>query len=290
MPRRSPAPAILAALALCACGGSPAAKLEQARDLALSGHHKAALIEARAALFQLGEERGDAADAVRRGTLKLAGDLCALHLDNPRCAAQEYRQLVKRYPTSPESFEARERLGDLDLRLGDVRGALEAWRDQVAAAPDRAGADAAQMKIARAHADRGEFHEAHAAAAELQSRWKSSPLAPAAALLSASTYHLSGRHFDAISAYRKVTEQYPNTQQEAEARFEMGNCLVELGDDAHAVQAFTQALPRHDSPDVVQFALERAQRRLQMAKSVDPHNLSAVFDRGLARNGRASTH
>ena len=73
MPQRSIAPAILAALLLCACGKSPAAKLEQARDLALSGHHNAALIEARAALFQLGEERGDAADAVRRGTLKLAG-------------------------------------------------------------------------------------------------------------------------------------------------------------------------------------------------------------------------
>jgi hypothetical protein len=70
----------------------------------------------------------------------------------------------------------------------------------------------------------------------------------------------------------------------------MGNCLVEMGDDAHAVQAFTQALPKHESPDVVQFALERAQRRLDMAKSVDPHNLSAVFDRGLARNGRTSTH
>jgi len=87
-----------------------------------------------------------------------------------------------------------------------------------------------------------------------------------------------------------VTQQYPGTKEAAEARFEMGNCLVEMGDDAHAVQAFTQALPTHDSPDVVQFALERAQRRLDMAKAVDPRNLSAVFDRGLARNGRASTH
>jgi tetratricopeptide (TPR) repeat protein len=288
---RIPAPALAAAvLALCACGRSPAAKLEQARDLALAGHHNAALIEARAILFQLGEERGETADAVRRGALKLAGDLCALHLDNMRCAAQEYRQLVKRYPTAPESFEARERLGDLDLRLGDVRGALEAWRDQVAAAPDRPGADAAQLKIARALSDRGEYHDARAAASELQSRWPKSPLAPAAALLSASTYHLSGRHDDAVAAYRKVTEQYPGTKQEAEARFEMGNCLVEMGDDAHAVQAFTQALPQHDSPDVVQFALERAQRRLALGKAVDPHNLSAVFDRGLARAGRTSQH
>jgi tetratricopeptide (TPR) repeat protein len=290
MPRGSTALGISAALLLFACGKSPAAKLEQARDLALAGHHNAALIEARAVLFQLGDERGDGADDVRRGALKLGGDLCALHLDKPRCAAQEYRQLVKRYPTAPESFEARERLGDLDLRLGDLRGALEAWRDQVAAAPDRPGADAAQLKIARALTDRGESHEARAAAAELQNRWPDSKLAPAAALLAASTFHLSGRHADAVAAYRKVTQQYPATKEEAEARFEMGNCLVEMGDDAHAVQAFTQALPTHDSPDVVQFALERAQRRLDMAKAVDPRNLSAVFDRGLARNGRTSTH
>jgi len=280
----------LGVLLLCGCGKSAASKLEQARDLALAGHHNAALIEARAVLFQLGDDRGDGADDVRRGALKLSGDLCALHLDKPRCAAQEYRQLVKRYPTAPESFEARERLGDLDLRLGDLRGALEAWRDQVAAAPDRPGADVAQLKIARAQTDRGDYQEARAAAAELQKRWPDSKLASAAALLAASTYHLSGRHADAVAAYRDVTQHYPGTKEAPEARFEIGNCLVEMGDDAHAVQAFTQALPTHDSPDVVQFALERAQRRLDMARSVDPRNLSAVFDRGLARNGRTSTH
>ncbi|MFL5440630.1 MAG: tetratricopeptide repeat protein [Myxococcales bacterium] len=276
-------------LALCACGSSPYARLEQARDLALSGHHRTALLEARTLLLALGDERGQDQDGTRRGALKLAGDLCALHLDDARCAAQEYRELVKRYPTAPESLEARERLGDLDMRLGDVRGALDAWRDQVAAAPDQPGADAAQLKIARALLDRGEWFAARGAAAELQSRWPRSPLAPAAALLAASTFHLSGRHAEAIAAYRKVAQQYSGTRQEAEARFETGNCLVELGDDAHAVQEFTQALPKHDSPDVVQFAMERAQRRLTMGKTVDPRNVAAVFDH-FARNSRASTH
>jgi TolA-binding protein len=276
-------------LVLCACASSPSARLEQARDLALSGHHRTALLEARALLLSLGDDRGQDPDAIRRGALKLSGDLCALHLDDPRCAAQEYRELVKRYPTAPESLEARERLGDLDMRLGDVRGALEAWRDQVAAAPDQPGADAAQLKIARALLDRGEWFAARGAAAELQSRWPRSPRAPAAALLAASTFHLSGHHAEAIAAYRKVAQQYAGTRQEAEARFETGNCLVELGDDAHAVQEFTQALPKHDSPEVVQFAMERAQRRLAMGKTVDPKNVAAVFDH-FARNSRASTH
>jgi len=274
---------------LCACASSPSARLEQARDLALSGHHRTALLEARALLLSLGDDRGQDPDAIRRGALKLSGDLCALHLDDARCAAQEYRELVKRYPTAPESLEARERLGDLDMRLGDVRGALEAWRDQVAAAPDQPGADAAQLKIARALLDRGEWFAARGAAAELQSRWPRSPRAPAAALLAASTFHLSGHHAEAIAAYRKVAQQYAGTRQEAEARFETGNCLVELGDDAHAVQEFTQALPKHDSREVVQFAMERAQRRLTMGKTVDPKNVAAVFDH-FARNSRASTH
>ena len=119
-------------------------------------------------------------DSVRRGTLKLAGDLCAVYLDDPRCAAAEYRELVKRYPTAPEAFEARERLGDLDVRIGDVKGAVEAWRDQVATAPNRPGADLAQLKIARALLDQGQFHDARTAASELQRRWPKSPLAAAA--------------------------------------------------------------------------------------------------------------
>lgn len=278
------------AVTLCACG-RPAARLEQARDLALSGHYQTALIEARALLLTLRDDHGGSADAVRRGALKLSGDLCALHLDDARCAATEYRELVKRYPTAPEAFEARERLGDLDMRIGDVRGALEAWRDQVATAPDRPGADAAQLKIARALLDRGEFREARTAAAELQRRWRKSPLAAAAALLNASTYHFSGKHAEAVAEYDRVERKYHGTQKGAEALFEKGNCLAELGDDEGAVKAYTDALPRHDSPDAVQFALDRAERRLDRGRAVNPHNTAAVWDRGFAqRRGATIQH
>jgi len=270
------------ALMLAACG-RPQARLQHARDLALAGHHKTSLLEARALLLTLRDEQGQTVDAVRRGALKLAGDLCAVYLDDPRCAASEYRELVKRYPTSPEAFEARERLGDLDMRIGNVKGAIEAWRDQVATAPDRRGADKAQMKIARALLDQGQFHDARAAALDLQRRWPKSPLAPAAALLSASTYHLSGRHQDAIAAYDAVERKYHGTQKGAEALFEKGNCLAEIGNDEAAVKAYTAALPQHDSPDAVQFALERAERRLQRFNPVNPRNLSAVWDRGYAQ-------
>jgi len=268
---------------LAACG-RPQARLQHARDLALAGHHKTALLEARAILLTLRDEQGQKVDAVRRGTLKLAGDLCAVYLDDPRCAASEYRELVKRYPTSAEAFEARVRLGDLDMRIGNVKGALEAWRDQVATAPDRPGADAAQMKIARALLDQGQFHDARAAASELQRRWPRSKLAPAAALLSASSYHLSGRHQDAIAAYDAVERKYHGTQKGAEALFEKGNCLAETGNDEAAVKAYTAALPRHDSPDAVQFALERAERRLLRGSPVNPRNTKAVWDRGYAQS------
>lgn len=285
--KKAPARLLLSAAAICAaaCGG-PSQRLDQARDLALSGHYRSALIEARALLFSLGNERSPQLDAVRRDALKLAGDLCALRLDDLRCAAREYRELIQRFPTSHEAFEARERLGDLELRLGDVRSAIEAFRDQVAAAPDRPGADLAQLKITRAYLDLGSLAETRTAAAELQSRWPSSPQAASAALLSASTYHLEGRHAEAARAYARVAERYGGTAHGADALFEQGNCLAELGDDGHAAQAFTQALAKHEAPDVVQLALERSQHRLDLARAVDPHNLGAVFDRGAPRNVR----
>jgi len=276
------------ALMLAACG-RPQSRLQHARDLALAGHYKTALLEARAILLTLRDEQGDKVDSVRRGTLKLAGDLCAVYLDDPRCAADQYRELVKRYPTAPEAFEARERLGDLDVRIGDVKGAIASWLDQVATAPNRPGADLAQLKIARALLDQGLFHDARTAASELQRRWPKSPVAAAAGLLSASSYHLSGRHADAIAAYDAVERKYHGTQKGAEALFEKGNCLAELGDDEAAVKAYTGALVRHASPDAVQFALERAERRLQRSTPVNPHNQAAVWDRGYAQR-RTSTH
>jgi TolA-binding protein len=270
--------AALAMTALAAACGGPADRLSQARDLAISGHSRAAFLEAKAVLFSLGK-RDAKTDDVRRSALKLAGDLCALHLDDPRCAAHQYRELVQQFPTAEEAFEARARLGDLDARIGDMKGALAAWRDQVAAAPDRPGADGAQLKIARALLEQGEFAEGRHAVSELEQRWPHSPLIPDSALLAASSFHLDMRHADAVKAYRAVADKYRGTRAGAEALFEMGNCLVEQGDDAHAAQAFTAALAGHAEPEVVQFALERAQRRLAMGRTVDPRDHAAVFDR-----------
>jgi len=274
---------LIAACSLLGCG-APGDRLDGARELALAGHYRAALLETRTLLFALPDARGDEpTESTRRGALKLAGDLCAVHLDDAGCAAEEYRKLVQRFPTSPEALEARERLGDLYERLDDTRDALEAWRDQVAAAPDRKGADEAELKIARALVDQGRLEEARAAVAELASRWPDSPLLPRAQMIAATTWHLEGRAADAVAAYAKVAAAYPRTETEAEALFEKGNCLAELGDDARAVQAFTEALVRHESPELVQFAIERAQRRLDLVRSVKPGNVAEVFDRGIAR-------
>ena len=278
--------ALAAAFALAGCGG-PGGRLDEARELALGGHYRAALLETRTLLFALPDSKADdATEAARRGALKLAGDLCAVHLDDASCAAQEYRKLVQRFPTSAEALEARERLGDLYARLDDPRDALEAWRDQVAAAPDRKGADEAELKIARTLVDQSRHEEARAAVAELISRWPDSPLVPRAQLIAASTWHLEGRTADAALAYDKVAAAWPRTAFEAEALFEKGNCLAELGEDARAIQAFTGALVRHESPELVQFAIERAQRRLALVRSVKPGNVAEVFDRGLARAQR----
>jgi tetratricopeptide (TPR) repeat protein len=279
----------LAACSLLGCG-SAVDRLEGARETALAGHYRAALLEARTLLFSLPDSRADeATEQARRGALKLAGDLCAVHLDDASCAAQEYRKLLQRFPTAPESLEARERLGDLYERMGDTRDALEAWRDQVAAAPDRPGADEAQLKVARALVDQGRLDEARAASAELVSRWPDSKLAPRAQLVAAGSFHLEGRPTEAIAAYEKIAALYPRTAEGAEALFEKGNCLAELGEDGRAVQAFTAALVRHESPELVQFAITRAQRRLDLVRSVKPGNVAQVFDHGIAR-ARTNTH
>jgi TolA-binding protein len=138
--------------------------------------------------------------------------------------------------------------------------------------------------------EQGQFHDARAAAEDLQRRWRKSPLAPAAALLAASTYHLAGRHSDAVAAYDAVERKYHGTKQGAEALFEKGNCLAELGNDEAAVKAYTDALPRHDSPEAVQFAMERAERRIQRGSAVSPRNWAAIWDRGVAHAARTSQH
>jgi tetratricopeptide (TPR) repeat protein len=270
-------------LAVCAACGGAGDRLAQARDLALAGHHRAALLEARALLFALPDRRDEATEQIRRGALKLAGDLCALHLDSPQSAANEYRQLVRRYPTAPEALEARERLGDLYLRIGDPAGALEAFTDQVAAAPDRPGADDAQLKIARILSDQGRYETARAAAAELVARWPESPRAPIAALMAAATWHLEQRHGEAIAAYRKVARTWPGTTWAAEALFEEGNCLVEQGEEQQALKSFLAALVRHESPQIVQLALERTERRLDLQRIARPGNLAEAFERRVAQ-------
>ena len=92
---------------------------------------------------------------------------------------------------------------------------------------------------------------------------------------------------------RALAEQFmkPTGQQRevAVASIDIEPYLAQVKPDEAAVKAYTAALARHDSPDAVQFALERAERRLQRSSPVNPHNMAAVWDRGYAQR-RTSTH
>lgn len=277
--KRSLAIAVVAVLAAC---GKPSRQLDRARDLALKGHARAALMAVKGALFALSEDASPQAQDDRLRALKLAGDLLALDLEQPAEAALYYRRVAVEYAGTEDAWAARLRLAELYKdKLKDPVTAATEYLGLVAAYPSHPGVDDVQLRAARAFLDAGNYRQAEAEARALPTRFPSSPLAPGAQVVVGHALHLDGRPADAALALREVATRWPSSPEAPLALAEAGDCLASAGNFRLAVQSYIEALAAHPDPRSVQDQLARVRRRMAQAKPVG-YDHAAVFDHRMA--------
>lgn len=154
--------------------------------------------------------------------------LCALHLGRPGDALGPLRRAVELDPLEPN---APVNLGVALSMLGDEAAALQVWR---AALARRADNEAVRIKLAHALVSAGEGAEAYEVARGLKDESLRKNLQGLARMQ-------EGQLEEARSLLEAVVQRNPDM---AKARYELGQVLEMLEDEAPAADAYLAALQR----------------------------------------------
>jgi tetratricopeptide (TPR) repeat protein len=285
-PGRSGRPlALLAALALAACGG-PARKVDDGASHERERRPREALAAYQAALGELGDGalEGELA-ALRLTAVRRAADISYLELGDYAAAVAYYRRLVALAPGSPDARAARATIAEIYR---------ERFRDPVAAVAQYAalaaeggpGADRAHLQVARLYLELDNAEQARTEARALAERWPDSDAAAQARLVTAQAYAREGRVDDAVATYEAAARAAGGGEVAALALEAAANLLSADGRLARAIELYGAAIAGHPNPAAVKTSLEATRRRLAAQGVARPGDRAAALDHHLRKEQR----
>lgn len=176
---------------------------------------------------------------------------------------------------------------DARLRLADAYLALKRFDAAVAAYGRIAGpgADYAAFQIGQAHANAGRTAEALAAYDRLLEAYPDSPLRAQAQYQKGALYFQQNSYERAIDEYRRVVEEHPGSPVAAKAQYGIGDALYNQGKLREAEAAYRAVLERYPQSPFVVDALSGVQFALAAQGQED--RLDEVVDRYRQQNPNA---
>lgn len=260
--------AVLAGVGIgwAALGNSASARLERARTLAFEGRVVEAAAEYQGLLVTLDPSRRR--EAWIEATVRLA-ELVHLELKDPQRALDLYRELVREFPDAEESWQARERIAWIALKhLHDRHEAISQWQEL--ALSGRPDADKWALEVARAYFKLRDYEQVRRECAALAERSPSGEHTGEALLLAATSLQLENRHEEAIAAFEEVAKRFPESEVEAQARYQIGLSLAALREWDGAMAALVASLENHPDPWRVQAEITRVRRHAAEARKIQP--------------------
>ncbi len=186
--------------------------------------------------------------------MKLNVARCLQKLNKLQEAANEYQQLVKDFPKAPQEIEARFRLGEVQMAMGQQAEARRTWQDLLAAHADDKSEriPEATFKIAETYGlptppNAESLNLGVAALENFLKKYPEHKLAGQANLRIAQSYLNLGRHDDAVKALDRFLgdKRYADREEIADARNLLGQAYQLQKKFPEALAAWREYLAKH---------------------------------------------
>ncbi len=188
-------------------------------------------------------------------------------------AADQLKQFIGTYPTTPQGTEARFYLGLSQMKLGQVDDARGTFQTFALTYQDNPKAPEAWKNVGEIYASQMNHREAALAFERVKVFHPRSPLAPEALVLAGRQFGLAGMPDDARRVLRIVLQEYPASGAVHTARTALAELYFREGQTALAQTELLRVVEGDPSPDARAQALlilgdiYRAQWRLDDAKA-----------------------
>ncbi len=158
-------------------------------------------------------------------------------------AAKTFGEIIARYPHTDAALEARDGLGDLHRRRGDLASAEKTYRQLAECQPDAAKAFQAAAKVLEILLEQEKYTEADKLLEEMRRKWTGRPDQKAAlVMLRVDLLRRQNRIVDAIAILRQALPSFDEPEKRAEASVALMDLCALRGDINGAEVAFREAI------------------------------------------------
>ena len=181
----------------------------------------------------------------------------ATELDRLRAEATALRGELEtlRFETENSDSRQRELYVDVDRRLQTLETAPRAFTPAPSQRP--AGSDQQNYQAAFDMISARRYAEAGTAFETFLQQFPTSPLADNAQYWLAETYYVRGQYQDALPAFRKVIDEYPQSAKLPDALLKLGYCQQELGDRNAARSSLQEVMRQFPDTTAARLASQR---------------------------------
>ncbi len=216
----------------------------------------------------------DPAGRLGQQALFRAANTQAFFLQQYEPAAKKFSRLADT-TTEPElAWESKRQLGELLFsRLGQHEASIAHYRKLLQDYPKVSESPEFLFRIAKSLFLLGQFSDALVTYSSVEERYPGTPQAEAAALERGITFYTRGEHLpgprkealetyqQAIQAFQRFIQKYPQSVRVSEARFGHAECLEEMDQLEAAAQIYASIEKTYPSPNVIRIKLARIRER-----------------------------
>lgn len=253
-------------------------KLEAARAALYANKPDVALSEYKLALDALERNTSPEAALYRARALRGAADIYAFQLQDPKRAAEVYRELIKTCPEAPETMEGRLHLAAL-LRhqFRDIRAAIAELTAALARNPPQSAELA--YEVATLYFELRDYQQVTIEADTVIRKYETSVWVDDALYLKGQALSMMDeRKSEALRAYGELVERFPDSALVPHALVELGRLKADQGEEEKAIEYWVQALPRHPDPKGVQASIARVRAHLRATTPKSVGDPMRAFD------------
>lgn len=254
------------------------AHLERAKTALFQHKPDVALSEFKLALDLLERDASPQATLYRARALRGAADLYAFELNDPKRAAEVYRELIALCPEAPETLDGRLHLARLlQHRFRDLRGAIAEFTAALARNPPQSAE--LSYTVARLYFELQDYEQCQLEAASVVRKYEASPWVDDALYLRGQALAMmDGRKAEAARLFQELLERFPESELEPHVLVDLGRLRAEAGEPEVAIELWVEALKTHPTPQAVQGQIARVRERLRATTPAAVGDAVKAFD------------
>ena len=189
------------------------------------------------------------------------GTIERLYLGNHANAILAFRTVAESFPGGTLAQEAQLILGEIyEKKYGDSRRAIAEYQKYLEITSDKNRGEEVRFRIGRIYFEQGEFEQARNEWSQLTAQTPASEWADNAVYHTANSLFLQDRHEKARSILENAIQRYPESDVLIEMKYSLGSALEELGRTEEAIQAFRKIKDDYPNPGVIGLKIQNLER------------------------------